>query len=310
MKPLKAIAITFLGLATALSVSEASLRLLGDALPASSRWPSAAAELKDTQLNFDNDYDVIFLGSSVTEAAINPGLLSERSYNAALPFSTPISNKMWLEHEFGVLKNSLVILGVPAWPFHGSFADDPLAGGIEFAADPSHSVLEGLALYQFRGVLSDWFLRRSRILTVRSGSWTDRGHQTSYYERSGDTLEGRFPPYGAPQLSSDHLSAIKEITALVAQRGGTLILMVEPGRYPGRVSSEAVSQYLTSLSALASELDIEFWDTYSVGWDPDLYADEAHFNEAGTVLFTDFIAKLLSRVVADSASTGPATQAP
>jgi len=310
MKTLKAIAVTFLGLAIALSFSEVSLRLFGEALPASSRWPSAAAELKDSQLNLDNDYDVIFLGSSITEAAINPGLLPESSYNAALPFSTPISNNIWLEHEFGELNGTLVILGIPAWPFHGSFADDPLAGGIEFAADHSHSVLEGIALYQFRGVLADWFLRRSRTLTIKSGSWTERGHQTSYYERSGDTLEGRFPPYGAPQLSSEHMAAVKEIAALVAQRGGTLILMVEPGRYPGRVSSEALSQYLTSLGALASELEIEFWDTYSVGWDQNLYADEAHFNEAGTVRFTDFIANLLSQVVAESAITGPATQAP
>lgn len=292
--------VVLVGILTALVAAELGLRVFSDAMPQASAWPSAATELKDRQLGASNTYEVIFLGSSITEASVDPDLLSSRSaYNSALPFSTPISNEIWLQGEFDQLDGSVVVLGLPAWPFHGGFDDDPLAGQIRTALDPETSFLDNFALYRNRGVLADWFSRRSRVLTVASGSWTDLGHQTTYYLRSGDSLVGRFPPYGKPQMSDENHSAVEAIAKTVEEGGGTLVLMVEPGRYPGTVRTDEVEQYLGSLQQLAADLDVEYWDTYSLDWDPSLFADEAHFNLEGTILYTNYVSGLLDGLRAD-----------
>jgi hypothetical protein len=69
--------------------------------------------------------------------------------------------------------------------------------------------------------------------------------------------------------------------------------MVEPGRFPGRVDAESVSEYLDTLNKLALDLEVPLWDTYSIDWEEAMFADEVHFNRQGTEAFTAYFQELL-----------------
>jgi lysophospholipase L1-like esterase len=72
--------------------------------------------------------------------------------------------------------------------------------------------------------------------------------------------------------------------------------MIEPARFPGEVGDDVVQRYLATVRDLANDLEVELWDTYSVGWADDLYADEVHFNREGTEAFSKLVSDLLSGV--------------
>lgn len=300
MNGFKRTLVILLGIAVTLLAGELTLRAVSDLLPEPSPWPSAATEVKAGQLGGAEKFDVVFLGSSVTEAAVDPELLLPlNAYNAALPFSSPISNEKWLTGMFPDLGGTVVVLGVPAWPFHEE-DNDVLSAQIVEALTGRVSAWSHLDLYGRSGLLADWFSLRARELTVDSGAWTEKGHQTAFYGRSGDSLVGRFPPYGAPAMSSDAEEAIRRIAERTALQGGQLVLMIEPGNYPGRVTTRDVDQYIATLNQLADRMMVPIWNSYDVDWSPDLYADEAHFNRDGTRQFSAYVASLLAGDIGSS----------
>jgi hypothetical protein len=290
------------GLITALLIGETAMRVVETAVPPPSRWPSAETQIKDGQLaKLAREVEVVFIGSSVTEAAVDPELLNalagtETVYNAALPFSSPLSDEVWLA---GVVLDhidpSIVVMGVPAWPAHGNVDSDPLRRAIQHAIAPAPMdwFSRKLALIGNKGVLSDWDERSVRHGLSTSESWTDFGHQTGYYDRAPQSLIGRFPPFGDPQMSPDNVHAFTETVTTLQRADIEVVLMIEPGQFPGEVSDADIDLYLTSIRELGRELGVQVWDTYTRGWDPDFYVDEAHFNRKGTVAFTTYLADLV-----------------
>ena len=87
--------------------------------------------------------------------------------------------------------------------------------------------------------------------------------------------------------------ALRRIIETARQSGATPIVLLEPGHYPDDVDDQALNAYRSWLSALVDELDVEYWDSYSLDWDASFYADETHFNLRGTIEFTDYIGKRL-----------------
>jgi hypothetical protein len=250
--------------------------------------------LKHHQLASDSDHEIVFLGSSVTEAAVDPELLSRDAYNAALPFSSPISNLVWYRTHFVPGEGDVVVMGVPIWPSTSTRSNDALALGLASAQAAEEGVAS--ALVENRGFLSDWYQRSLERSAMDSGLWTDRGHQTTYYARRDESIAARFDPYGQPRMSTDSEQAVLALAQDVEEAGATFVLMVEPGRFPGQVAEHDVEGYLDYLQRLASESGVLFWDTYSVGWDDSLYADEAHFNHKGTLAFTKYMDELLTEI--------------
>jgi len=290
------------GIVLALLAGEFGMRVVETAVPPASPWPTVEAEVKSSQLaRLSQDVDVVFLGSSVTEAAIDPELLIDLTgvalvYNAALPFSSRLSDEVWLE---GVVLESVwptvVVLGVPVWPVHSFIEDDPLRGGIEgtLASIANPRSLESLALVRNKGVFASWDERRTRHQSAISNLWTDLGHMTGYYERPPQTLVGRFGPFGEPRMSNDNIEALRRTVRTLEDAGIQGILMIEPGHFPGDVSDSDLAIYLESIKALGRDLRVPVWDTYGVGWNPEYFVDEAHFNREGTVAFTSFLADLI-----------------
>jgi hypothetical protein len=290
------------GLICAVLIGEVVMHVLEPAVPSPSRWPSAETQVKSGQLaKLAQDVEVVFLGSSVTEAAVDPELLRVLAgtgtvYNAALPFSSPLSDEVWLadvvlDHS----EPSIVVMGVTSWPAHSSVSNDPMRSAIQHATTPVpvHGISQRFALLGNRGVFSDWDERLGRQRLITSGLWTDLGHKTGYYDRAPQSLIGQFPPFGDPQMSPDNAHAFAETVRALQQADIEVVLLIEPGRYPGDVSDADIALYLTSIQALGRELGVPVWDTYSRGWDPDFYVDEAHFNREGTVAFTTYVADLV-----------------
>ena len=294
------------GVVCALVFGELAVRLLEPELLVRSDWPTAETDIKQEQLSsLPDDIELVLIGSSQTEAAVDPVLLTslaavERAYNAALPFSTPISDRIWLQDVvLGSVSPSIVVLGIPVWPTHTTESDDPLATGLKRAVSSGESPWQtaSFALERSKGVLADWDERSSWQNLANSGLWTDLGHFTGYYQRRGETLEGQFPPYGQPRMSASNLEALIETLELLDAEGITGVLMLEPGHYPGDVSEKDIASFIDSIRVLAREHDVPLWDTYSVDWDASYFADEAHFNREGTQAFTKLLAEYLRELV-------------
>jgi hypothetical protein len=97
-------------------------------------------------------------------------------------------------------------------------------------------------------------------------------------------------------MSSDNLAALTRTVSALTQEGIEVVVMIEPGSYPGQFSDSEVESYLTSIRVFGHEMGIPVWDTYSVGWDSSYHADEAHFNREGTIAFTTYLAGLVSEL--------------
>ena len=278
------------------------MRLFGPLMPEPSLWPSVETDLKNEQLTqLETKPTLLFLGSSATEAAVDPAMLESLTdvilpYNSALPFSSPLSNEVWLETVvFPTVAPDLLVIGVPVWPAHGS---DPgaLGQGIRRAATEPVSV-EGSgwsALLGKKGVMADWNRLTQRERLKASGLWTDLGHQTGYYDQSAGGRGGSFPPYGEPRMSQEQADALERIIVASREREAEVILLLEPARFPGEVSSSDVLAYITWLEQRALDWDVTLWDSYSIEWDASLFADDVHFNRAGTEEFTRYLADLLN----------------
>ena len=294
------------GVLGGLLMGEVALRVLEPSIPAPSPWPSVETQVKSAQLaTLSQDVEVLLLGSSVTEAAVDPELLTKLtsggvSYNSAMPFSTPLSNELWLDKV--VLEHfspSIVVFGIPVWPPHSTTETDVLRPGIEEATSLSTtSVIRGfLALTRNKGVLADWDERWVGFGLRSSDLWTDLGHLSGFYDVPPELRMGHSLAFGQPSMSDDNIEALQRTAGTLEQAGIQMVMMIEPGHFPGDVSDSVLAIYLESIRDLGRDLKVPVWDTYSVGWNPEYFVDGAHFNREGTVSFTSYLADLINEMV-------------
>lgn len=289
-----------IGLLLTVTAAETALQLGDSAIPVASDWPSAESELKSDQVAaLPHTIEIVFLGTSITEAAVDPGHLVDlgvvdSAYNAALPFSTPASNEVWLQDVvLATVDPDIVVIGLPIWPAN----DDQvtvLELGIQIAANNRESpLLEWSALWRHRGVLGSLDRLITRKQWMESGLIDELGHQTGYYDAAGRTLADYFGPFGRPEMSSRQEAALRSMVDMSRAEGAEVVILLEPGRYPRPVPQSTIRQYIEWTRALATELDVPFWDTYTHAWDPGLYVDESHFNRFGTQLYSEYLATLI-----------------
>ena len=144
-----------------------------------------------------------------------------------------------------------------------------------------------------------------------AGIIDELGHHTGYYDARGGTIADYFGPYGRPEMTSRQDDALKAMVETARSGGAEVVIVLEPGRYPRAVPESTVTDYIEWVSTRAIQLDVPFWDTYSRDWDPDLFADEAHFNRSGTLLYSELLGVLLqSYLTADESTTAHVHPAP
>ena len=296
------------GLTVALVGAELMIRLIGPMMPESSSWPTVETDLKSHQLaQMEAGSALVLLGSSVTEAAVDPALLEVLTglyspYNSAVPFSSPLSNEIWLEQVLlPAVQPDLLVIGLPAWPPHHD-AVRLLEKGIERAVTVPAlvNVLEWSALVGKRGVLADWDRFGQRVRLKMSGLWTDLGHQTGYYNQSGGSVAGSFPVFGAPAMIPEQAAAMQRVIVSSRESGVDVVLLLEPVRFPGDATETEITAYIEWLEDMSNEWGVQLWDTYSIEWDESYFADEVHLNKAGTEAFTAYLAGLLNDYFAAS----------
>jgi hypothetical protein len=291
----------FLGLIVTLAAAEGLVRVIEDRLPAGTQWPSVETDVKFHRLSELSDADVVFLGSSITEAAIDPSAFVQKSraesaFNSGLPFSTPFSNEWWLsEVVLEVVDPELVVIGLTAWSGGSGASGDGLLQGLR--STPTTADRGWSALVDRAGLLSEWDARAAEDRT--SDFITEFGHQTGYYDRSIDDAEPLDLPLGPSLMPEDEADAVGRMIERLRDEGIKAIVMIEPGRYPGDNGGIDYDRYIDSVMSHQSEWDVPVIDTFHMKWERGWFADMAHFNRRGTEEFTSFIAQTIDGLLAD-----------
>ena len=289
------------GVILTVGIAEASLRVFDDRLPPRTNWPTVETDFKFQRLNELAEADVVFLGSSITEAAIDPVQLAQQSrvgsaFNSGLPFSTPFSNEWWLDEVvLGRLEPAIVVIGLTAWSGDLGPAHDPLLSAFEgaMAADGESS----MALLENAGVLSEW---DSRMTDAGARALlTDRGHQTGYYDRSIDDAPALQLPHGSAEMPQGEAETVGRMIDQLNQDGIEAIVLIEPGRYPGDDGTIDYERYIESVVTHEAEWGVTVVDTFHMDWKRDWFADLAHFNRRGTEEFTEFMARTIDGLWVD-----------
>jgi hypothetical protein len=285
-----------IGVLLTLGIAETTLRLLENQLPPSTHWPTVETDFKFRRLIEMSETDVVFLGSSITEAGIDPVAFAAESkldsaFNSGLPFSTPYSNEWWLNQV--VLRHvepKLVVIGLTAWSGGASAGDDLLLPSLESAITSAGE--PPLALLRHAGVLSEW---DSRATDARGKALlTDLGHQTGYYDRSIDQATPLDLPFdGPPEMPDEEADAVGRMIGRLTSSGIEVIVLIEPGRYPGDDRRFDYDRYVDSIIDHHDEWGVPVVDAFHQPWDRALYADLAHFNRRGTEEFTSYLARTI-----------------
>ena len=284
---------------------ELVLRLLAPVLPAPGPWLSAEystmIRAAQEQQARDARLDVLFVGSSISDAAIDPDQLREEhrisSFNAAGAFLSPVSAEQWLDQGLWEFEPTELIIGQPVWGTDFGGQADVLA--------TAFSKLEEFRSQQRWFGWSELWNRRSQLRRpyetysdiVISRLVTDSGHFTGYYDRLGEPLP---PSEGGsfPGIADVQLVALENIVTEAQSRGIAVTLMLEPGGcppiYPRCGNAETEQQAEAFYQALAEDLDVAYFSARSFDAEPTWWADGAHFNQAGTQAFTAFIGEWLA----------------
>jgi hypothetical protein len=290
-----------IGIVLTLGAVEGLMRILDDRLPTGSTWPSIESEAKFEGLNQLSEADVVFLGSSITEAAVDPVALTEWSqvdsaFNSGIPFSTPFSNEWWLnEVVLHQVKPEVVVIGLTAWSGGLGPERDPLLGEYEKAMTTQGE--PRLALLGHAGLLSEWDSRSA--YSRAQAMLTDLGHQTGYYGRSIEDATPLELPLGPPEMPRAEAEAVGRMIDRLRLEGIQPVVMIEPGRHPGDNGGIDYDRYIDSVMSHEAEWGMPVLDTFHMEWERSWFADLAHFNRRGTEEFTYFIARTIDGLSAD-----------
>lgn len=283
-----------------LAAAEIGVRVAEPTLPDLRGWPTAESELKYHQMSEDRrGVDVVFVGTSSMEAAIDPERFEAASglaaYNAALPFSRPPSTALWVDEAvIPLLRPSTLVMGV--LPETLTDERDILVGPLKGALNPDQpsSFWQHSALLRRRRQLNALDETVARMGLLASGFWTDAGHQMGYYD---DQINSVHTPNRELRLSRARLEEFVQIVRRAQAMDVQVIVLFEPvlclDELRGRCQSDeeirnAVDSQMADLGVTVLRVP---------GMDPSLFAEPSHLNRAGTTLFTDSAAAAIGDLV-------------
>lgn len=294
----RAFGFVLVGTVLVLTLGELSLRLAGDAIPLSSAWPTPESELKHRHLVLEGRHpDVVFLGSSFVEAAVDPEQMESglEAYNLAMPFSSTATIGWWLrEVVFEVSEPQVVVVGMPVWTDPDA-VEPGVVDALATAASHSQSHREGLRLWQALGAFGqmDQSLARERL--IGAGVLTDFGYQTAYANATVQRSSWERRRAGAlTGGAKDELGSL-----LQAARHGArhVVMMVEPLASSIAPDSKDLDMFVADLRDVARESGATFWEPPRIFWQDDNYVDGVHFDARGASKFTQFVDGELLRLV-------------
>ena len=296
-----------LGLIAPLLCAELALRLVSPSLPSPEPWPSVGIEVKADYAErlVGDDIDVLFLGSSGTEAGIDPDILLEdhglSAFNGAGPYSSPMAMERWLDHSLWALEPDTIVIGLAIWGAPDPLEKDILANGFDLLTDYERETNSLLGL-------SELWSRRSQLReatdlvghSVTASTYTSRGHLTAYYDGHVTEPEVLSEGRAFPGFSVGNRAALAGIVKDASDRGASVVLLIEPGGCPdvlsGCANAESEQLAVAAIAEIAESLGTELINGRDFDSPTDAYADAAHLNARGTVAYTAFIAAELESI--------------
>lgn len=307
----------FVGAVVVLAVTEVGLRVLASALPDPVLWPSIEADIKVEQMSQParRPTQIVFLGDSTMEAGVDPSRLHEfgveaSSYNAALPWSTPLSMEVWFAEVIRPLLNPEIIYVGLAPPSGLNIREgDVLYQGLLTAIRSQEASWVGAVagwseLYKRRTLVRDLpvIFRRDRV--VELGLISTMGFQTGYLRGAIAADGGGVPAIEntSRQMSEDDQAALERLIRSAAQAHVQVVLVVEPFPCPAD-AGECVERFLSStfyggLKALADAQEVLLLNAMQEPWPDSLFVDDRHLNAAGV----DRFQRLMANSIADLGS--------
>lgn len=288
------------GLIVVLVAAEASLRLAEDQLPGTSDWPTPESELKYHQLMEEGlDPDVVFLGSSFVEAAIDPGQFEPglEGYNLAMPFTNMETMESWLQAVvFPETDPAVIVLGREVWR-------DPNPPDVDFVSAMQQALARDqtrqhawLEMWAHRGMLASYDRSLARDRFVSSGSLTNRGHQTAYYDVSSPSEDwGRL---SRTTFDDDEARLLRELVGVAGSHASTVVVLIEPVAVSTGVTRSSVSGFVSDLRSFAEDLGAVVWEPPAAFWRDDQFVDGIHFNQAATSSFSAYVDEMVLSLVA------------
>lgn len=295
-------------------VAELGVRLLATHLPTPLKWSSDEAQVKSEDLRSrfaDREAGVVFVGSSMMDAAVDPGAVSARlpgappAYNAALLGSPMEMIELWTTEEVvPVARPSLVVVGVSCREVNGAESEQ---AGItdEFKAAPAMRIRLGSETALDRATRSasrlSYLVRyRSVLRQPRNLFGRDRrtGHLLDMSDSGMNTAfqDARYPPADLLtevlfpgsitrfRVSGEALDSLGRLAgALRSQDIGVLVVSMPVtedfvswmprGQESHAECVEAIRD--ASEGAGADYLDAGIWERH-------LFADPIHLNGSGS----------------------------
>lgn len=299
-----------------IAAAEVSARMLEPVLPDPISAPTIETQVKLAQMEMmraNGETAVAVIGSSVLEASLDPSLIEAQIglspiYNAALPFSTPLAMEVWArDFVIPFLQPHVLVIGVTPWPAQSTDQTDPLRYGLLQlnATSWRHRVATALesrsALFRLRSLPVEWDEAKARQLTIDLSFWTERGHQTGYYEGriEGQILPGA--PSDQPLLSADNERALERLLVWLRSQSVQTVVVIEPARCDvieaACDAGATLGRDLERLRVAVENHGAGLIDMQAVTWSSELFSDLIHPNRQGTIEFSQFFARRLTAVL-------------
>lgn len=305
--------IVFGALVATLLAAEIIARLLGPTLPDPSPWPSLESEVKATLVGqAAGSGGLVLVGDSTMESGVDPARLRVRhrleAFNAAIPFSTPLSMEPWLtDLVMPALRPRTVVIGLGFDPPQTTTESDPLRGALLRSSDSGvWALLErGSELVRRRRQFREWPETLRAIQALRAHTWRSDGFQTGYLQGRIHAVANVDDPASAAgsPMSSENVAALGRIVRRLEEGGVEVAIVMEPVRCETERCRRLLveSEFHRQVRRLAADWGVAFLDVNDERWSPDLFVDGLHLTAPGVERFTDLVGAFLSSKAAEGA---------
>ena len=296
-------------------VVELAVRVFAGSLPEPQRWSTPETQYKVDQLAQRGHVDIAVVGSSVVDVSLDPSVLGDHVYNAALGAATMRMIAAFADHVVvPSLSPDTVVVGISSRELN---ANAPQAGTIEadfFDAPGARQAFgtEGV-LDRLDRVLSDVsytvryrsVLRSPRNFFDPEPAWdgtvtADDGFYLGFLDERyhGEASVLRRMRDGALHdfsIGEDQLGTLRQLLTGLVSQGRRVLLVATPvtadyvASYPHGAQDHEL--FLTTVETLADEVGVEF---VSAGvWGDEFMADPLHANGAGAARLSSLVAGAL-----------------
>ena len=326
--------------------AEGAARVVARSLPPPTDWPNPFLEVKAERIEAlsTEGVDVVFVGSSVTQADLDPGLFAERSsrfdsaYNAGIPSASPRVWRLFLDdtvHRH--LCPDLVVVGVDIRQYNdnqpGSDRDEERYqaspgreryvtpdADVSFADRAEEWVERNSALFRLRGR----FREPDKLFAWATGIGTIGGWSTGTVPADGrfrgfDSIVFEPPPTGLDRLRRTafrdfEVGGVEEdslvaIAAAARERGSAVVMVIMPALYadmtPALPGGVAdVAAFRASVASAADRAGVPLLVFPHLENRPELFADLYHMNGAGSEALTVALAEATDALDPGGAACG------